>query len=221
MSKISYCSLEEAWGDSYVKDNNKDNNKNIYVNNNDSSNNDSIKSHNSVNDTRLNYLDEKSIKNVQNNRISNRDRYEILNKKSDIERDNVIKNMNNIERNTTTENNQLVEYNKFRFNSSNNVEDNNYKQDYSPFNESIEKKYLKDKLIFLENELKKYKYLIDKSESNDYIENFSNENNNSVQNQNHGSDIIDLILLIIIGLIIIFVLNSIFNIGKSIGSKHK
>ena len=44
---------------------------------------------------------------------------------------------------------------------------------------------------------------------NDYI---SNTNSN---------DIIDLFLMIIIGLVVIFVMNSIFNIGKRIGASGK
>jgi len=149
MSKISYCSLEEAWGNSYKKD---------------------------------------------------------INKEEDVK----IKNV---------ENNSIVEYEKYRFNPVNKVDNNNYEKEYSPFNESIEKKYLQDKLHFLENEFRKYK---------DYIENQpiqQNEHfsNNSSQEEypQKSNDIIDLILLIIIGLIVIFVLNSIFNIGKSIGSRNK
>jgi hypothetical protein len=68
MSKISYCSLEEAWGNSYKKD---------------------------------------------------------INKEEDVK----IKNV---------ENNSIVEYEKYRFNPVNKVDNNNYEKEYSPFNESIE-----------------------------------------------------------------------------------
>lgn len=167
MSKISYCSLEEAWG---------------------SSNNTTGQSN--------------------------------IEKKTNEERENVITNMNKVERNKTPENNNIVEYNKYRFNPINKVNPKKYEDEYTPFQESLEKKYLQDKLLFLENEFKKYKYFIEKNENSQ--ENFSNLENNitTTSIQNHSSnDIIDLILLIIIGLIIIFVMNSIFDIGKKIGSR--
>lgn len=174
MSKISYCSLEEAWGDSFTKN------------------------------------DEKK---------------DISNKIEKIERENVISNMDAVERKKSCENNSVIEYNKYRLNSANNVAQNNVEKEYSPFNESIEKKYLQDKLNFLEHEFTKYKHLFEKidSESNqkeeNIVENFSNEDNS--KNKNFKSnDIIDLILLIIIGLIVILVMNSIFTIGKKIGARN-
>jgi hypothetical protein len=183
MSKISYCSLEEAWGDSFIQ---KDEKKNI------------------------------------------------INKIDKIERENVISNMDSVERKKTCENNSIVEYNKYRINSSNNVSNNNVEKEYSPFNESIEKKYLQDKLHFLENEFTRYKHLFEKidSESNqkkdNIVERFGNENssdssdssNNSNNKNFKSNDIIDLILLIIIGLIVILVMNSIFSIGKKIGARN-
>lgn len=172
MSKISYCSLEEAWGDAYIKDSD----------------------------------------NKQEN----------LDKISEFERENIIKNMNNVEREKKFENNNVNEYNAYRINPKNKVENNDPEKEYSPFQESIEKKYLEDKLNFLESEFSKYKFLIDKNDmlNNDkpqnLIENFSNGDKNNFQN----NDFIDLILLIIIGLIIILVMNSIFDIGKKIGARN-
>ena len=190
MSKISYCSLEEAWGDSYKNNNN----------NNDDTN----------------------YKNNENN--ENKKYY--LNKKSDLEKEEFANNMNNIERNSTPENNNIVEYNKYRLNPNNTVKKNNYDQTYTPFNESIEKKFLQDKLNFLENEFRKYKHLFENSDkdrynesSEDTIESFKNSNES--ENNYKSTDIIDLILLIIIGLIIILVMNSIFTIGKSIGLRNR
>lgn len=174
MSKISYCSLEEAWGDAYKKNNDND-------------------------------------------------KYDNLNKISELERKTVITNMNDVERSGASENNSIVEYNKYRFNPVNKVVKNDPDQPYTPFNESIEKKYLQDKLNFLENEFRKYKHLFDKSESSnseDTIENFENETQNVPQKENKNNDIIDLILLIIIGLIVILVMNSIFTIGKNIGIRN-
>ena len=228
MSKISYCSLEEAWGESYNKKNNDSSNLEN-INNNSISNNDI--SNNNINNS-----------NNSNNTISNRNKYDTLNKESQIERENVITNMNSIERNKKPENNSIVSYDKYRFNSENKVNSKSYENNYTPFQESLEKKYLQDKLLFLEHEFKKYKYLIEKSENNrkisnrdsymysseDSIENFSNSENstkddtkNNYISNNNGNDIIDLFLLIIIGLIVIFVMNSIFNIGKKIGASGK
>jgi len=195
LSKISYCSLEEAFAGSY--NDNKINNNNNF---------------NNLENNNLEKCDDKYIK---------------LNKISDSDRLNVIKNMNNVERHSSSERNSLSdnidEYNRYRFNNNNKVDNNDISKNYTPFNESIEKKYLQDKLNFLENEFKKYKNIFEKSDSdsNNYqIENFSNSNSES-NTSNKGNDIIDLILLIIIGLIVIFVMNSIFNIGKSIGSRNK
>ena len=152
MSKISYCSLEEAWGSSY--------NKNADT------------EHNSMTNT------------VTNSAPDNK--YDILTKTSEIERENVISNMNNIERNSS----------KYKFTPPNKVESNEFKQLY-------------EKMEYIENEFKKYKT----------IENFDNKIVNPSPNK--SNDLIDLILLIIIGLIVIFVMNSIFSIGKAIGMKHR
>ena len=64
---------------------------------------------------------------------------------------------------------------------------------------------------YIENEFRKYKT----------IENFDNKIVNINPSPNKSNDLIDLILLIIIGLIVIFVMNSIFTIGKAIGMKHR
>jgi hypothetical protein len=67
--------------------------------------------------------------------------------------------------------------------------------------------------------------IISTSKENNIIESFSNEdssnNSDSSKNKNFkNNDIIDLILLIIIGLIVILVMNSIFSIGKKIGARN-
>ena len=205
MSKISYCSLEEAFAGSYNDNKINNNNFNNLENNNNNNN----------------------FNNLENNNLEKcDDKYIQLNKTSDSDRLNVIKNMNNVERHQTSErislSDNIDEYNRYRFNN-NKVDNNDTSKNYTPFNESIEKKYLQDKLNFLENEFKKYKNIFEKSDSysnSNKIENFSNSNSES-NTSNKGNDIIDLILLIIIGLIVIFVMNSIFNIGKSIGSRNK
>ena len=175
MSKISYCSLEEAWGDTYKK---KDDNKE---------------------DTK----------------------YDYLNKISKIERDVLVDNMNQVERKAVCQDDTIMEYNKYRLNPVNTVTKNDTKQEYSPFNESIEKKYLQDKLNFLENEFRKYKHLFEKNESEEKIDTIESFTNSTPEEKYKNNDIIDLILLIIIGLIIILVMNSIFNIGKNIGLRNK
>jgi hypothetical protein len=133
MSKMSYCSLEEAWGTSFKE---KDDNLN--------------------------------------------NKYE----KIDNERLNVISNMNNIERNNNCENNSIIEYEKYRFNPENKVLKNDVEKSYSPFKESIEKKYLQDKLNFLENEFKKYKHFFENTNeksNSSTIEKFENEFNTQLE----------------------------------------
>ena len=212
MSKISYASLEEAWGDSFAKTEDKTQDKT----------NDKIQ---------YNIQDKSKEKNNNNENIFNRDKYEYLNKTSEEDRKIVINNMNTIERHKTPVNNSVSEFEKYRFNSENRVEKNDSAQNYTPFNENIEKKYLQDKLNYLENEFKKYKMNFDKIQysNKDYvvnqqlgssIENFSNQTEGQKQG-NSTNDIFDIMMLIIIGLIIIFVMNSIFNIGKSIGARMK
>jgi len=155
MSKISYCSLEEAWGNTHMTKNN--------------------------------------------------------NEKETVQKETLHKEVVN----------NMLEYEKYRFNPINKVNNNNNNEKvYTPFNESIEKKYLQDKINYLENEFKKYKNYYN-DEKNNYIENFSNNVKEEENESNNNTDIIDLILLIIIGLIVIFVMNSIFNMGKSIGAKNK
>ena len=105
MSKISYCSLEEAWGDSFNRKDriNELDNKNSTINNNINNDN----------------------KNKTNNKLYDRSKYDKLLDDSEDDRSNIISNMNNIERNGKPENNSLVEYNKYRFNPYNKVKGNN------------------------------------------------------------------------------------------------
>jgi hypothetical protein len=216
MSKISYCSLEEAWGQSCTI-NNKNNNEMTIDQKIDKKQNLNIDS------SYINENQQINKKNIENNKLYTRNRYNYLENNGDEQRKEIINNMNNIERNNNIENNSIIEYQKYRFNPINKVNNNNNETEYSPFNESIEKKYLQDKLNFLENEFRKYKnYFENEKNNNNYIENFSNKTENDNENTyNRSNDIIDLILLIIIGLIVIFVMNSIFNIGKSIGLRNR
>jgi len=145
--------------------------------------------------------------------------------------------MNYIERNKMPENNINEDYNDYRFNSVNKVNslysdsDMNLNKEYKPFHEDIEKKSLQNKFIELENNFRKYKMLMNKNTNTntntnmkninseneeDSIESFSNFNNNN----NNKTDIQDLIVLIILGLIIIFIMDNIFKLGKYLGSKN-
>jgi len=209
MSKISYCSLEEAWGL------------------NEPPPQDQLKNN----------------KPIDNNKNDIESKYDYLNENSKKERAELIKNMNNVERIPTIKNDSSSEFEKYRFNSSNNVTESDSSKIYTPFNEAIEKKYLLDKLNFLESQFKKYGVMQKSNIQSNTIENFNNniseENNNenkyvnidtninnNINNQNsknnniYSADIIDLIFLIIIGLVIIFIMNSIFMFGKSIGARN-
>ena len=141
----------------------------------------------------------------------------------------VIDSMNLVERNKEPENTINDEYTKYRFNPVNTVSPlyTDDKNKYTPFQDNIEKKFLQDKIIELENDFRKYKILLNSRNNNnnnnnnseDYIENFENKNN-SLSDDTNKNDLLDLIVIIIIGLIIIFVLDSIFKIGKSIGARN-
>ena len=201
MSKISYSSLEEVWGNSF--NNNVNNNVNTNNNNDVNNNLNKVISNNSNN----NSLDisqlEENKKLLENNKRQNEQTQKVL------------KDMNNIERNKLPENNINDDYNKYRFNPLNQVNSlYESKNDYSPFKDDIDKKYLQDKIIQIENDFRKYKTMIN---SNDVIESF--DNNNSNNNDSNNNEILDLIVLIIIGLIIIFVMDSVFKIGKAIGAR--
>jgi hypothetical protein len=128
--------------------------------------------------------------------------------------------------------------------TSNNLNDNNdsnksYKKDIICNDIEKEKQRYKERLAFLENELQKcknyleicrsttsptktFQNMIPENSEENTIESFQNSNNNSYNSfytSNTSTDIIDLIFLIIIGLVIIFIMNSIFKLGKSIGSR--
>jgi hypothetical protein len=212
MSKINYCSLEEAWGETYKKtlENNTSNN----TSNNISNNTSNYIRNNNPNPENVINIYQKNQESKQNQYQENK--YDSLDEASKKNRQELIHNMNLVERNNKGEtdiNKNISEYNKYRTNSFNNVSSNDTKLEYVPFNESIEKKYLEDKLKHLEEQ---YKYLMQKNgHSNNYIENFDNKFSSTSENSN---DLFDIIVLITIGFIIIFILNSVFNLGKRIKS---
>ena len=184
MSRVTYCSLEEAWGDNYIK--------------------------------KENPPPEKASKDNVNTQIY-KNKYDLLNEKSDSVRNEVIDNMNNVERNAKNNNVKMDDFNKYRNNPDNIVKKNDYETPYTPYKESFEKKALQDKLLFLEKQMKYYKDVITKGNSNENIEHFDNKDDSSFKTR--SNDLIDLIILIIIGLLIIFVMDFVFKMGKQIGSK--
>lgn len=199
MSKISYCSLEEAWGPSINK-NTENNVKNIDKNTN--KNDDSNKDYEEVN----------SFKSKSQND------FELL-KKDNESMKKILNTMNFVERNKSPENNINEDYNKYRFNPINKVNslyDDNDKE-YKPFSDEIEKKSLQDKFVELENEFRRYKMMMNSKNSSEEesIENFSN----LLDSNNDKTDIQDLIVLIVLGLIVIFIMDNIFKLGKYLGSK--
>lgn len=162
MSKISYCSLDEAWEPSMY------------------------------------------MQHVQKAHGSQNPKMQ-----TEEERLDVIQNMNRIERNT-------------RFS-------NDEEEASAVVREKCDshKKYLEGKLAFLEGELKKYKDMIEKrkcKEENE-IEHFSNsylkggDAMDTFQRNGASGDLFDLILLILVGLILIFIMHSIFHIGLFLGER--
>ena len=223
MSKISYSSLEEVWGNSFNNNNTNNiknnNNKKVHINSNNLNNiSDNNISDNNIYDNNIydNNISSNNINHKELNISKLEENKKLLenDKRQNEQSMKVLKDMNNVERNKIPENNINDDYNKYRFNSVNTVNslyENN--KEYSPFKDDLDKKYLQDKLIQLENDFRKYKIMI--NTDNDTVESFSNHE--EVDNSNN--ELLDLIVLIIIGLIIIFVMDSVFKIGKIIGAR--
>ena len=132
----------------------------------------------------------------------------------------ILNTMNLIERNKSPENNINEDYNKYRFNPINKVNSlySTDKNDYKPFQDDIEKKSLQDRFIELENEFRKYKMMMNtrnNSGDEETIESFGN----LIDSNSDKTDIQDLIVLIVLGLIVIFIMDNIFKLGKYLGSK--
>ena len=196
MSKISYCSLEEAWGPNIIKNNEKNNNN-----------------------TKKNDENKKDYEEINSFKSKSQNDYELL-KEDNENMKKILNTMNLIERNKSPENNINEDYNKYRFNPINKVNSlySTDKNDYKPFQDDIEKKSLQDKFIELENEFRKYKMMMNtRNNINDEetIESFGN----LIDSNNDKTDIQDLIVLIVLGLIVIFIMDNIFKLGKYLGSK--
>lgn len=221
MSKISYCSLEEAWGTSINKNeesrNKHDKPKEIKINN-------------KKNEEKEYNEDNEDIDNINLYKTKSQMNFETMKKDNETMK-KMLNTMNYIERNKMPENNINKDYNEYRFNPVNKVnslysDTNTSTQEYKPFQEDIEKKSLQNKFIELENEFRKYKMIMNTNSNmkntnsvndEESIESFSNFNNND---NNNKTDIQDLIVLIVLGLIIIFIMDNIFKLGKYLGSKN-
>jgi hypothetical protein len=279
MSKISYSSLEEVWGNSFQNNDSNIPKQNNNLSNNSQSNMNNVSNSPSNNTTHtMNNINNQQNQNMNNQQNQNLTHYnrspipqtnqivsnrEIMKKDFQGIQDNqvpyheqptqmnvpsqqprnsntqvyprvdmnkVINNMNMVERNKEPENTINDEYYKYRFNPLNKVmpSTNDTPTNYTPFQENIEKKFLQDKIIELENEFRKYKLMLNSRNNQNYnddyeqntMEGFSNQNSESSSfMDSNKNDILDLIVVIIIGLIIIFILDSIFKIGKKIGSR--
>lgn len=155
-------------------------------------------------------------------------------RKNNQSREEYLKNMDKTPRSQLSNDYQDVELGMYKLRNS--VEDN---QSLVAVKGNNQKAHLQKRLEELEGELKKYQFLLrvfDEENSNSKyskimdeegnIESFSNLNykNRSAKDgdfmrQSHSDDIIDLIVLLGVGLLIIFVLDSVFKMGKGFQKK--
>jgi hypothetical protein len=272
MSKISYSSLEEVWGNSFQNNDSNTPKQNNNSSNNTSSNintttnlqaNNNMNNRNTMNNQNQNQnqnqynnspspqtnqiasnreMIRKDFQGIQDNQVphngqQNQPMTQMMQSRNSntqeyprVDMNKVINNMNLVERNKEPENTINDDYYKYRFNPLNKVmpTTNDTPGNYTPFQENIEKKFLQDKIIELENEFRKYKLMLNsRNHQNDNgdddlntMEGFSNQNSESGSFMDSSkNDLLDLIVVIIIGLIIIFILDSIFKIGKKIGAR--
>lgn len=150
--------------------------------------------------------------------------YQILKEQSEKNRLNVVDNLNLMERDMQNQNvMKATGYGNYNsWNSSHNssveavVKENKTEKDINI--QSMNKSELLEKLLFLENQIKKYN---ERLAPYDRIETFGNQGPTQYPyNSFFSCDIFDLIVLICIGLFIIFVMDSIFKMGKNIGSSR-
>jgi hypothetical protein len=174
MSKISYCSLEEAWGDDFVKL--KKEKYNEEVENNKTEYNPQLMPLNSSNE----------INNMQNNMQSNKIPNYQSNQNSKI--NNNLDTYNNINQEIVDTSNRL-----------------NVLDIVNSDSKIVENKNVNNDIL------------------SEMIESFQNSKQDEIRENfgNYKTDIFELIILIIIGLIIIFVLDSVYKIGKSVGLKMR
>jgi hypothetical protein len=151
-------------------------------------------------------------------------------RKSNEDREKYLQNMGNVPRPQLSNDYQDMELGMYRLRNS--TEDSQALVKVP----NGQKVFLEKRLAELERELKKYQFLLrvfDEEErgkrtpkimnsngedDSEYLESFGNFNND-VGSHNKSDDLIDLIVLLAIGLLIIFVLDSVFKMGKSISAK--
>ncbi len=154
-------------------------------------------------------------------------------RKNNQDRENFLKNMDKTPRAQLSNDYQDVELGMYKLRNS--PEDN---QSLVAVKNNNQKAHLQKRLEELERELKKYQFLLrvfDEEDANkkymkvmngeeehigeNVIESFSNLNYKNRSHDSAKDDIIDLIVLLGIGLLIIFVLDSVFKMGKGFPKK--
>lgn len=150
-------------------------------------------------------------------------------RKNNQDRENYLKNMDKTPRAQLSNDYQDVELGMYKLRNS--PEDS---QSLVAVKNNNQKAHLQKRLEELERELKKYQFLLrvfDEENNNskypkimdeeerDTIESFSNLNYKNRSHDSAKDDIIDLIVLLGIGLLIIFVLDSVFKMGKGFQKK--
>ncbi len=146
-------------------------------------------------------------------------------RKNNQDRENYLKNMDKTPRAQLSNDYQDVELGMYKLRNS--PEDN---QSLVAVKNNNQKAHLQKRLEELERELKKYQFLLrvfdeensnskypkimDEENASETIESFSNLNYKNRSHDSAKDDIIDLIVLLGIGLLIIFVLDSVFKMGK-------
>jgi hypothetical protein len=217
---MSYCSLEEAWGTKTIcsrVENTKGKNKNVSYN---------IKNENHCNENNFMYNDlEDNYSLLPNNNNQN-------NPILDINTNNTVVNPNQ-ELNINANDTSFFGYQNISYIDENNIEENNLNEN------NIEENNLNENDIE-ENDIKENNLKENDIEENNFNENDKNiegfTNNNNIENftatldnimtrldaieaklsnsNNKQKNVHDIILYIIIGVFILFALDSIFKIGR-------
>ena len=177
MSKFAYCSIEEAWGESFSDNKNQNNNINNNIQNNNFSNSPSYSNIQSNHSRNISSEEEPSPQEqaltvYQRNNSFNRNstpKFDQVKRKSESDRQAILDNMNLIERNKITSvgkcedpQSALVNYRMNPYNVVNYYE-NDKKNSYAPFQESIEKKYVFNddfKILIISPDIKFIKKII-------------------------------------------------------------
>ncbi len=157
------------------------------------------------------------------------DKFREFQRKSNQEREDYLKNIDKTPRSQLSNNYQDVELGMYRLGDKSSSSSTDLVK--VPNNQRV---FLEKRLEDLEKELKKYQFLLrvfdeedrNKSlpkltngEEEEFEEHFGNIMQKSSNSNSKSDEIIDLIVLLGIGLLIIFVLDSVFKMGKSFNKK--